>query len=165
MTGGRRPECYTFPAMPGPDPQLASAPSPSETLLLVDDDAYFLAWLSTILEGQGFTVLKASHAQDALQRGAKHTGPIHLILTDLLLPPKALQLQAGTQTSPRMHGLQLMRAITDMRPGIKAILMSGHSDQELSALKISREGYPFLRKPFNVDMLLWTVNAVLGHPQ
>jgi two-component system cell cycle sensor histidine kinase/response regulator CckA len=151
--------------MPGPAQQPGPTPPHSETILLVDDDAYFLAWLSTILEGHGFNVLKASHSQEALQKGAKHTGPIHVILTDLLLPPKTLQLQVDRPATPRMHGLQLMRAITDMRPGIKAILMSGHSDQELGALKISREGYPFLRKPFNVDALLWTVNAVLGHPQ
>jgi DNA-binding NtrC family response regulator len=131
----------------------------------VDDDAYFLAWLSTVLEGAGFTVLKASHAQEALQQGAKHTGPIHLLLTDLLLPPKALQLQMDKPATPRMHGLQLMRAIMDMRPGTRAILMSGHSDQELNALKISREGHAFLRKPFGVDTLLWTINAMLGHPQ
>jgi len=151
--------------MPGLQPEQPKPASRSQTILLVDDDAYFLAWLSTFLEGEGFAVLKANHAQEALQKCAKHAGPIHLLLTDLLLPPKALQLQMDKPASPRMHGLQLMRAIVDMRPNVRAILMSGHSDQELVALKISREGHTFLRKPFGLDTLLWTANAVLGHPQ
>jgi len=131
----------------------------------VDDDAYFLAWLSTFLEGEGFTVLKAGHAQEALQKCVRHPGPIHLLLTDLLLPPRALQLQTAKPAGPRMHGLQLMGEIVDLRPEIRTVLMSGHSDQELSALQISREGHTFLRKPFSLDTLLWTVNALLGNPQ
>ena len=151
--------------MPGLEPeQHKPAPRP-QTILLVDDDPHFLAWLCTYLEGEGFTVLKASHAQEALHKCAQHAGPIHLLLTDLLLPPRALQLQTTRPAWPRMHGLRLMQEIVGLRPEIRAILMSGHSDQELSSLQISREGHTFLRKPFGLDTLLWTVNALLGNPQ
>ena len=151
--------------MPGLEPEQPTSTSRSQTILLVDDDPHFLAWLSTYLEGEGFTVLKASHAQEALHKCSQHPGPIHLLLTDLLLPPRALQLQTTRPAWPRMHGLRLMQEIVGLRPEIRAILMSGHSDQELASLQISREGHTFLRKPFNPDTLLWTVDAVLGNPQ
>ena len=151
--------------MPGLEPEQPNPASRPQTILLVDDDPHFLAWLCTYLEGEGFTVLKAGHAQEALHKCAKHAGPIHLLLTDLLLPPRALQLQTTRPAWPRMHGLRLMQEIVGLRPEIRAILMSGHSDQELGALQISREGHTFLRKPFSLDTLLWTVNALLGNSQ
>jgi len=146
----------------------APPPSPtarrSQIILVVDDDSYFLAWLSTYLEGEGFTVLKAKDAQDALVR-SQEPGPIHLLLTDLLLPPTTLQLQTGKSAWQRMHGLELAKQIEARRPGIKVVLMTGHSEQELNALQIFREGRPLLRKPFRHDTLLWTVTAVLdGRP-
>jgi CheY-like chemotaxis protein len=130
----------------------------------VDDDSYFLAWLSTYLEGEGFLVLRAQSAQEALSH-CRQSSPIDLLLTDLLLPPSTLQVQTGKPAWQRMHGLGLAKEVEGLRPGIKVILMTGHSEQELSALKIARDGRPLLRKPFRHDTLLWTVNAVLeGRP-
>ena len=136
----------------------------SQTLLVVDDDSYFLAWLTTYLESEGFTVLKALDAHDALVR-CQETGTIQLLLTDLLLPPNTLKLQTGRPIWQRMHGQELARQIEARHSGIKVVFMTGHSEQELNALQIFREGRPLLRKPFRHDTLLWTVNAVLeGRP-
>lgn len=136
----------------------------SHTLLVVDDDGYFLAWLTTYLESEGFTVLKALDAQDALVR-CQETGPIQLLLTDMLLPPNTLKLQTGKPIWQRMHGQELAKQIEARHPSIKVVFMTGHSEQELNALQIFREGRPLLRKPFRHDTLLWTVNAVLeGRP-
>lgn len=133
-------------------------------MLVVDDDSYFLAWLTTYLESEGFTVLKAKDAQDALARN-QDPGPIDLLVTDLLLPPNTLQLQTGRPAWQRIHGLELAKQMQAHRPNLKVILMTGHSEQELNALQIFREGRPLLRKPFRHDTLLWTVNAVLeGRP-
>ena len=145
-----------------------TSPSPAtkgpHTILVVDDDSYFLAWITTYLESEGFTILKAKTAQDALALCQK-SDPIHLVLTDLLLPPTTLQLQSGKSAWQRMHGLELAKQIEERRPGIKVVLMTGHSEQELNALQIFREGRPLLRKPFRHDTLLWTVTAVLeGRP-
>ena len=61
--------------------------------------------------------------------------------------------------------MDLAKRIEALQPGIKTILMTGHSEQELEALQISREGRSLLRKPFRHDTLLWTVTAVLeGRP-
>lgn len=150
--------------MSTPIPPIPSNVRRPQTLLVVDDDSYFLAWLTTYLESEGFTVLKAKDPQDALVR-CEHPGPIHLLLTDLLLPPTTLQIQTGKSAWQRMHGLELAKQIEARRPGIKVILMTGHSEQELDALGIFRRGRPLLRKPFRHDTLLWTVTAVLeGRP-
>jgi CheY-like chemotaxis protein len=132
-----------------------------QTILLVDDDAYFLAWLSTYLEGEGYNVLKASHAQQATALCRRHEGQIDLLLTDLLFPSKVLQLQTSKPAWPRVNGIDLMKQVLELCPEVQVIIMSGHSDQELDALQLSREGRPFLRKPFRLDTLLWTVTALL----
>ena len=150
--------------MPSKTPPPSPITKRPYSILVVDDDSYFLAWVTTYLESEGFTVLKAKSAQEALSL-CQGTDPIHLVLTDLLLPPSTLQLHSGKSAWQRMHGLELAKQIEGCRPGIKAVLMTGHSEQELNALKIFREGRPLLRKPFRHDTLLWTVTAVLdGRP-
>jgi two-component system cell cycle sensor histidine kinase/response regulator CckA len=139
--------------------------SGSETVLLVDDDPSILALCRKKLEEQGFKVLQASESPEALETCSRHSGPIHLLLTDLLLPPKKLQLAAGSSKFPRMHGVELMRRAMKMRPDIRVILMSAHSDDVLKGYGIKRkEQWPFLRKPFNPDTLVRLVREVIAGP-
>jgi DNA-binding NtrC family response regulator len=87
-------------------------------------------------------------------------------LTDLLLPPKKLQMAAGSSKFPRMHGVELMRRAIKMRPDIRVILMSAHSDDVLKGYGIKRkEQWPFLRKPFNPDTLVRVVREVIAGPR
>ncbi len=73
-------------------------------------------------------------------------------------------MATGAVRQPSMHGVELMRCVIASRPDIRVILMSGHSDQELKAMQVFREGKPFLRKPITLDILLRTVQEVLSKP-
>jgi CheY-like chemotaxis protein len=137
--------------------------SGSQTILVVDDDSSMLALCSTKLQAQGFTVLQASESPEALQMCTQYSGPIHLLLTDLLLPPKKLQL-ASEKKFPSMHGFELMRRVVAMRPETRVILMSAHSDDVLKAHGVVTEKWPFLRKPFNPEALIQRVHEVLAGP-
>jgi len=141
-----------------------SSASGSQTILVVDDDSSMLALCSTKLQAQGFTVLQASESPEALQMCTQYSGPIHLLLTDLLLPPKKLQLASDKRKFPSMHGFELMRRVVAMRPEIRVILMSAHSDDVLKAQGIVTEKWPFLRKPFNPEVLVQMVREVLASP-
>ena len=139
--------------------------SRSKTVLIVDDDPSILALCRKKLEEQGFKVLQANESPEALETCSRHNGPIHLLLTDLLLPPKKLQLAAGPSKFPRMHGVELMRRVVAMRPDTRVLLMSAHSDDVLKGYGIKRkEQWPFLRKPFNPDTLVRVVREVMAGP-
>src|SRR5574341_1905614 len=139
--------------------------SRSQTVLIVDDDPSILALCRKKLEEQGFKVLQANESPEALETCSRYHGPIHLLLADLLLPPKKLQLSAGPSKFPRMHGVELMRRVVKMRPDTRVLLMSAHSDDVLKGYGIKRnEQWPFLRKPFNPDTLVRVVREVIAGP-
>ena len=136
-----------------------------QTVLIVDDDPSILALCRKKLEEQGFKVLQASESPEALETCTRHDGPIHLLLADLLLPPKKLQLSAGPSKFPRLHGVELMRRVVTIRPDIRVLLMSAHSDEVLKGYGLKRKGqWPFLRKPFNPDTLVRVVREVMAGP-
>ncbi len=136
--------------------------SQPQTILLVEDDPFIKLLLSKDLQERGYKVLQANNSKEALQLCKQHAGPIHLLLTDLLLPPNRMQMATSAVRQPSMHGVELMRCVVASRPDIRVILMSGHSDEELKAMQVFREGKPFLRKPINLDVLLRTVHEVLS---
>jgi len=136
--------------------------SQPQTILLVEDDPFIKVLLSKDLQERGYKVLQANNSKEALQLCKQHAGPIHLLLTDLLLPPNRMQMATSAVRQPSMHGVELMRCVVASRPDIRVILMSGHSDEELKAMQVFREGKPFLRKPINLDVLLRTVHEVLS---
>ena len=138
--------------------------SQPQTILLVEDDPFIKLLLSKDLQERGYKVLQANNSKEALQLCKQHAGPIHLLLTDLLLPPNRMQMATSAVRQPSMHGVELMRCVVASRPDIRVILMSGHSDEELKAMQVFREGKPFLRKPINLDVLLRTVHEVLSKP-
>ena len=138
--------------------------SQPQTILLVEDDPFIKLLLSKDLQECGYKVLQANNSKEALQLCKQHAGPIHLLLTDLLLPPNRMQMATSAVRQPSMHGVELMRCVIASRPDIRVILMSGHSDEELKAMQVFRGEKPFLRKPINLDVLLRTVHEVLSKP-
>ncbi len=138
--------------------------SQPQTILLVEDDSFIKVLLSKDLQEHGYRVLQANDSKEALQLCKQHAGPIHLLLTDLLLPPNRMQMATSAVRQSSMHGVELMRCVMASRPDIHVILMSGHSDQELKVMQVRREGKPFLKKPINLDVLLRTVHEVLSKP-
>ncbi len=140
--------------------------SGKQTILLVEDDSSILSLFSVDLEEQGYHVLRATTSQEAIQICKRHAGPIHLLLTDILLPTNgALQFSTDKIQKKPMHGMELMRHIVGLRPQIRVILMSGQSVEGLKAFYVVNEGKkPFLWKPISTETLVRTVREVLGSP-
>ncbi|MBI2900743.1 MAG: response regulator [Planctomycetes bacterium] len=139
-----RAEAGEVPAAPAPPPPVARG---KETVLLVEDEEAVRRLARVILESQGYAVIEAADAREALH--AIETGPaaIHLLLTDTVMPG--------------MGGLQLAREARDRRPDLRILLMSGYTDRTLVDREPEAADLPFLQKPFTVAGLASKVREVL----
>jgi len=136
----------------------------SATILIVDDEPAILNLCAAVLEPAGFVILKAEGSSEALKICAQHTGAIHLLLIDLVLPPPTLQLASALNQFPHVHGPVLAVRAATIRQGLRVALMSGNLDQELASHGIKRSTLPFLKKPFALAELLTFVKEVLASP-
>jgi len=124
-----------------------------ETILLVDDEADVLATAREMLEGQGYEILDALNAEEAVRVAAAHGGPIHLLLTDIVMPG------ASGQDLAQLLGLQ--------RPDLRVLFMSSFAiikgqrqfAQTESGLEL---GAPIILKPFTCERLMEKVQEVLA---
>jgi CheY-like chemotaxis protein len=126
---------------------LARALRGSETVLLVEDDDVVRALSRTVLERQGYTILEACHGVEALQMCGRYEGPLHLLLTDVVMP--------------HMNGRQLYVEVSRLRPGIKVLYMSGYTGGAIGQLGELEAEVAFLQKPFPADILARKVREVL----
>jgi DNA-binding NtrC family response regulator len=118
-----------------------------ETILLVEDEPAVRGLVHETLRLHGYTVLEARHGIEALMTGAKHQGPIHLLLTDVVMP--------------QMSGPEVAEKIQIVRPGIKVLYMSGYPDHPVFEQGgISRDA-SFIPKPFTPNVLAKKVRDVL----
>lgn len=123
-----------------------------ETILLVDDEADILVTAREMLEGQGFQILDALNAEEAVRVAAAHAGPIHLLLTDIVMPG------ASGQDLAQLLGLQ--------RPDLRVLYMSSFAiiqgRQQFAETENGLElGAPIVLKPFTTERLLEKVQEVL----
>lgn len=118
-----------------------------ETVLLVEDDAAILKLGKVILEQYGYTVLAAQSSAQALSLIDQYPGDIHLLVTDVVMP--------------QMNGRELKEKISALRPGIKALFMSGYTADAIAHHGILEEGIHFLQKPFSAYGLAARVREVL----
>jgi PAS domain S-box-containing protein len=119
----------------------------SETVLVVEDEESVRNLAMRILQGYGYQVLTAANGQEALEIFERHDGPIHLILTDVVMP--------------RMSGKELAVRMGDLQPGIKVLFMSGYTDNAIVHHGILDKGIAFIQKPFTPEGLARKVNEVL----
>ena len=119
-----------------------------ESVLLVEDEEQVRRLTRTILERYGYKVFEASSGAQALEVAAAFTGPIHLLLTDVVMP-------GGS-------GSDLAREIAKARPGIHVLYMSGYTDSSVIKNLILSPGTPFLQKPFTSDGLYRKIREILG---
>jgi PAS domain S-box-containing protein len=138
-------------AAPAPPPEADRPPLESlrgvETVLLVEDEEAVRDLACEVLQQAGYTVLGARHGGEALLLSDRHPGPIHLLLTDVVMP--------------ELGGRELARRLTVARPELRVALMSGYSDETLEAHGVL--GAPgFLRKPITPEALLRSVREVLA---
>ena len=118
-----------------------------ETVLLVEDDDTVRAALSRALSERGYRVLVAGHGRDALAAAREHQGPIHVILSDVVMPG--------------MSGPEVVRQLSPVHPEARAIFMSGYTDHAGLRDSRLRESSSFLQKPFTPEALARRVREVL----
>jgi two-component system cell cycle sensor histidine kinase/response regulator CckA len=119
----------------------------TETVLLVEDAAAVRAVARQALTRQGYTVLEAADGTAALQIAASHRGPIHLLLTDVVMPG--------------LSGRQLSDQLALLRPDTKVLYTSGYTDDAVVRHGVLESGIAYLQKPFSVDGLARKVREVL----
>ena len=140
---------------------VASPQSTKQTIVAVDDDKAIVHLCATILEQAGFSVLQAANSSEALKICKNHPGPIHLLLTDLVMPPQEFSFASGDNEFPNVHGHELAVHALRMRKDLRVILMSGNIDQDLAGYSIRRGAFPFLHKPFEHQALVALVRQTL----
>jgi CheY-like chemotaxis protein len=118
-----------------------------ETILVVEDNNEVREVAVRILSGQGYRVLEASQGLDAFLICTEHDGPIHLLLTDVVMP--------------KMSGRELAETLMSIRPRIKVLYMSGYTDNAIVHHGVLETGMDFIQKPFAVDTLARKVREVL----
>lgn len=124
-----------------------SATRDSETLLLVEDQEELRDLLAEVLEGSGYTVLKARDCMDALRICDERETPIHLLLTDVIMP--------------QMSGRELVDRVQPVRPAMKVLFMSGYTDGAIVHHGVLDPGIAFLQKPFAPPTVVQKVREVL----
>ncbi len=128
-------------------PLVAGARGGWETVLLVEDEGALRAIVAETLREAGYVVLEAADTKAATVVAAQSQQPIHLLITDMVLPGQS--------------GPQFAMQVESIRPGIRVLLMSGYTDRQISGHPSIEPGTPFLAKPFTSDALLRKVRDVL----
>jgi PAS domain S-box-containing protein len=149
-------EVYLPQAAPQPAPTpagvaAASAQGGKEVVLLVEDDDAVRSLTQRILKSEGYTVLEARSGEEALRAGARHSGPIHLLLTDMIMP--------------KMSGRDLAGRMRQGHPEAKVVFMSGHSEDLLREPGAATEHSGFIQKPFSPAALNQLVRKVLDQTE
>ncbi|HZZ81324.1 MAG TPA: response regulator [Gemmataceae bacterium] len=132
-------------AVPGP----LAVPRGNETILLAEDEEAVRSVVQMTLESNGYTVLVAQSGQDALKLCQDFRAPIHLLITDVVMP--------------QMSGRQLADRAVVERPEIKVLYLSGYTDDAIVRHGVLQAGMAFLQKPFTPLILGRKVREVLGN--
>ena len=118
-----------------------------ETVLVLEDEPAILKLTRTTLQRLGYSVIAAASAREALALATQQEGPLHLLLTDVVMP--------------EMNGLDLYAKIAASNPGIRVIFMSGYSENVFARPVDGNQGVAFLQKPFSLRQLSAKVREVL----
>lgn len=119
-------------------------------MLLVEDEDMLRGLLAKFLRLYGYTVLEARHGGEALLTCERHPEPIHLMVTDLVMP--------------QMSGRELADRLTPLRPEMKVLYMSGYTEDALGQHGVADLSVTFLQKPFRPIELARRVRAILHPP-
>ena len=122
-------------------------PAGTETLVLAEDEPRVRGLVATTLRRVGYTVLEASNGREALALARAHAGPIHLLVTDLVMP--------------KMSGQALAEEMRQLFPGLPVLLVSGYTEDAALRAGELGQGVAFLPKPFSALELARRVRASL----
>jgi two-component system cell cycle sensor histidine kinase/response regulator CckA len=142
-----------FPQVAGSQPSPpaalpAHAARGSETILLVEDDAQVREVAHSILKGNGYNVIVAAGAAEALTLVDGYDGPLDLLLTDVVMP--------------KMNGRELAKQLAQRRPGLRVLYMSGYTQNVIVHHNVVDAGLVLMQKPFSRSSLLQKVGDCLG---
>jgi CheY-like chemotaxis protein len=134
------------------EPKRASAgpqelPKGTETVLVAEDDETLRRLIYEILQSSGYAVLEAGRGEEALRLAGEHAGPIHLLITDMVMPG--------------MGGRDLAVRLAALRPETRVLYVSGYTDDAIVRHGVLESGLAFLQKPFVPEILLRKVREVL----
>ncbi|MGQ9597782.1 MAG: ATP-binding protein [Anaerolineae bacterium] len=119
----------------------------SETVLVVEDEALVREMIRDLLTAHGYQVLTAQDGVEGLQIAQDHQGPIHLLLTDVVMP--------------RMSGRILAEQLHLNRPETRLLYVSGYTGNEIAHRGVLEDSAHFLSKPFDPEALVWKVRDIL----
>jgi len=137
-------------------PPAAVTPAPpasvrgSETILLVEDDEMIRNLVPKVLKANGYRVLVAANGRDAERMAGQHEGPIHLLMTDVVMPG--------------MNGREVAERLAAARAGLRVLYLSGYTDDAIVHHGVLEPGVAFLQKPFTPAVLGRKVREVLDSP-
>jgi PAS domain S-box-containing protein len=129
-------------------PKLSHLPAAGETVLLVEDEDRVRTLTRQVLQKNGYRVLEARHGAEALQVAEQQSGPVHIMVTDVVMP--------------EMSGPQLARRMLGLQPNLKVLFLSGFTDSTLVGNGLLNTEQNFLHKPFTPDALARKVREVLS---
>ena len=118
-----------------------------ETILLVEDEPSILKLTTRILTRQGYAVVSAAGPKQAIQLASDHAGPIHLLVTDVVMP--------------EMNGRDLARELQSRISGLKVLFMSGYTADIIIRQGVMDDGMHFIQKPFSIENLAVKVRETL----
>jgi len=124
-------------------------PTGAETVLLVEDEEAVRSLVCKVLRASGYTVLESLHPADALRIAQEHPSPIHLLVTDVVMP--------------QMSGREVANQVTLLRPSTKVLFISGYTDDAIVLHGVLDPDTAFLHKPFSPDALARKVREVLDN--
>jgi PAS domain S-box-containing protein len=122
----------------------------TETILLAEDQPEVRSIACAVLRRHGYRVLEASHGDEALRIVRAHREPIHLLLSDVVMPA--------------MSGPELARLVQGEHPGIRVLFASGYTDDAIVSHGVLDPGVAFLQKPFTPASLLRKIRELLDAP-
>jgi len=129
-------------------PEAPAAPGGSETVLVAEDEPMVRGLVRDVLQMHGYTVLEARDGEEAVAVAVQYAGPIHLLLTDVVMP-------GG------MSGRAVAERLTESRPELKVLYMSGYPDDAVVRHGVQHEGAAFIQKPFAPAALTQKVRELL----
>lgn len=136
------------PPAGGPEKKAVITLDGDETILLVEDNENVLHLAGTILKRRGYKTLAAKGSAEALKIIQSSTEPIHLLLTDVVMP--------------EMNGRDLYNKALEMLPALKVLYMSGYTDNVIAHRGVLDEGGQFIQKPFSGKGLAQKVRKILN---
>ncbi|NNK00981.1 MAG: response regulator, partial [Desulfatitalea sp.] len=119
----------------------------NETILVVEDEEQIMRLCQRMLERNGYTVIAVDKPGEAIVLCEKHPGPIHLLVTDVIMPS--------------MDGKELNDRIKAMQPDVRTLYMSGYTANIIASRGIQAEGDYFIQKPLSPKAFLTKIREIL----